>query len=544
MAGMLLPHAFVIAYDASQIGQTATQVNQTANQAQNLFTQYTGLNLADVLEESGLKGAKAKMCIAQNTLGQVAAISNNLAAVLEDQLNRALNEAVQVIISELTVCALHALPYVGKAFPQCTIKSAGKDIEKNLRQQKEDFKNRFVGGCVAASQLADMMELAREITNQWGPDGAPVYVTNWVNDIFTEPDRRALRRMWALLVSTEICPHFRESALDYFGVPLTYRENPPLVASGELAIGANTPFQERARCTLPEGYAAVPLTESGSMAAGGGYLILERESEPQHNYVDFIDLASAELATQRAATVQAALAEATSAGGVRSIYGNAAGSCRIRDGMGSCIELTEAIQPPSNAAVIAALPINIPVEAALQQAPGPEDPPVNDMMATFANHVMSMLNQPLPFRIQFGFQNDPKVVGTPAPAATPGPDDLACTGGDARCSCVQNNATVQQSIQASVGPAMTRLQAARPELFSPPGSSQIAPGVSQRDVAQALCDNLSESPGQCVVHPSQDDEIVLILGGQTISVDVITSQGGLRSGGGTAIASCPLGVQD
>ena len=84
-----------------------------------------------------------------------------------------------------------------------------------------------------------------------------------------------------------------------------------------------------------------------------------------------------------------------------------------------------------------------------------------------------------------------------------------------------------------------------PQLFAPPGSSTIAPGVNYRTVLQGICDAMNaSSAGTCRPSPSQDDTIIILGGGVTVSVNVITADGNLRTNGGQAIAACEPGIQD
>ncbi len=97
---------------------------------------------------------------------------------------------------------------------------------------------------------------------------------------------------------------------------------------------------------------------------------------------------------------------------------------------------------------------------------------------------------------------------------------------------------------SAIKPAMETLMREHPELFLP-NSNEFAAGVSNNQVLTALCENLQE-PGAntCRLHPTDDARIVLVTGTRSLSFDVITPNGLLRTNGGFPVASCELGVQD
>ncbi len=513
--GFFMPAARVFAYDPSQI---AGQV-------------------ADVLQQSGAKEA----CIAGNVLDRLGEVLDNLGGSLTNAIGQLLSTFAKAIMKTLAICGAKSIPVIGQFIPfSCNLQMASDTMEAQIEQMKQNLKQDFIGRCVAAAEMYDIYTTVDAILNDQGPNGGTVAVTNWIDNLYTEPDRQAMRRMWAILVNTDICPYFRNAALDYFGVPQSYRDNPPSIASTDLNTSADAPFQLRGACTLPSDYIPGSERSAEEFAANGGYSMLTEISKSQNNLQGFIDIAEAELARQRSVSVQAAINEAVSGGGFRSVYGPGAESCEVMDSGGKCIKPARVKNPPAAAEQLSNTKFEGPLLWLAGQN-GTDKKAMQDMSAIFANGALDMVNAPLPFNIEFGLEDNPDLY-TPKPTPIPSPGQFPVPS---ECTDLQGDQDMQAAITAGLSQSMAQLMQQHPDLFSPPGSSVLAQGVSSRQVAQALCDVLNASAaGACEPHPTIDTQIVLNGGGLTISVDIITSDGALRTNGGIVIASCPEGIQN
>lgn len=507
-----------------------------------------GLNLSSLLNSGGLNGGTAQQCVAGDTLQSVNINVDRLVSAPQATLANLMVSTLNKVLSQLATCALNAIPIFGNATPKCTITLAS-DFEAALVQNGILQKQNFLGRCTAAAEMHDIGNTVNQILSDQGPNGGTVAVTNWVNDLSTEPDRQAMRRMWTILVNTDICPYFRDDVYTYFGVPQSYIDNPPSITSTDLNTSAEDPFQLSASCTVPQSYVPGSESDAASFAAEGGFQFLDELSKPQNNYEGFIGLAETELQKQRSAVSQAAVSEAVSGGGFRSVYGSGASGCQVMDPNGQCIQPARVRQPPAAAEQLSNTKFEGPLLWLTSQN-GTDQKAIQDMSQVFTNSALDSANAPLPFKIEFGLDDNPQYF-TPPPTPTPSPipsnypTDPACSGTVPGCSCVEGDQPTQSAITAGVSAAMKQLMAQHPELFSPAGSSVIAKGVTNLQVAQALCDVINAgAANSCKPRPGVATQIVVLGAGQTISVDVITPDGALRTNGGIAIAACEPGIQD
>lgn len=521
-----------------------------------------------VCGENG-QGCVEKQCTTGDILGRLDNIIGDFKNFITDAVNSFIRNFMSNIAKSLIYCTISDIQFEGgfsfiasakilkRVQPQCNIGIASDAAAEALNAEAQRLKRDFIGRCVGAAQMYNIWSSVDDILNSQGPNGGQVAVTSWINNLYTEPDREAMRRMWTILVNTDICPYFRTQALDYFGVPVSYRENPPSITTTELNTSSDDPFQLRGACTLPKDY--VPGSESTAedFAANGGFAMLTEIAKPQNNLQGFIDIGEAELARQRAVTVQAAVNEAVSGGGFRSVYGSGGSSCAVMDPDGHCVEPARVKNPPAAAAQMNDTKYLGPLLWVSNQN-GTTSQAVIDMQAQFANSATDITNDPLPFNIEFGPETDANLTA-PAPAPEPEPqpgsgepNDPECTGGNPSCTCLKNDETTQASLVPIVQQAILKVMAndALPifgghNLFNPPGSPIIAPEVDRRTVLQAICDVMNQDGTKvCEPSPTVSSQIVLLFGSTTFSVDVITPDGALRTNGGIVIAACPAGIQD
>ena len=532
LSGVMMPRA-IAAYDSSQIS------TQDSGEDSGLLSTFS--NSSDSEQD----------CVAKNILSQLDDIANNLSGFIKDQIGNMAQEMLTKNIKEQIMCSLSNIWIFGYhiPFPQCEQPTASDAAAEALKQKEQDAKQNFIGRCTAAASLQTALSNADELLNSQGPDGGMVAVTNWIDNLNTEPDRQGMRRFWTILVNTGICPYFREEALDYFDVPQSYRNNPPPIGSTELNTSADDPFQLRGSCTLPKDFVpGMGQNDAASFAAAGGFTFIEELAKPQNNLTGFIDMGEAELAQQRTVSINEAHNEAVSGGGFRSVYGPGTSGCQTLDPNGQCVDFARVRQPPGAAEAINNISkFEAPILSLTNQN-GTSNPAVQDMTKVFANNIEDISNQPLPFRIKFGLASNPtNYKPSPTPAPVPGsgaPNDPLCNT-NPQCTCATNVPGLQTSIVPGIAAAMKQLIIQDPLMFSPMGSSIIAPGVTFRQVTQELSSILNAGQGTVwKPHPTLDNEIVLVGAGQTISFDVITPTGSLRTNGGTPVLSCDPGVMD
>ena len=524
---MLLP-SLVFAADAGQ------QAVQDYNQLSSQVTRFTGVRVSDILEVGGLKNADAKICVAENILGQIGNIIKNFKEVLMSELASAITTAFNAIIKNLLICGMSKIPLVGRFFPAtCQIVITSDQAKAYMKDRENAWKQNFIGRCVAMVGLQNISDRVVAMISEGGPNGGPAFATNWTNDLFVRPQQEAERRFWAILVHTNICPYFREAVLNAFSVPQSYRSSPPDIDLLATRVDARDPFSVRAACTLSENYN--PLIDRLTSFSQLGTL-----GEPQNTFNGFMTLAMEEKTAQQNAAMIATQTELTAGGGFYSTYGE----CQ-KDSDGNCISQGQILQTSgSTRDWNYVYNIFLPGEQ-LANTDGTDHKQIQDLAAQIANHMMNMTNRPLPFKIEFGFEDDPEYfTPEPTPITSPGTEPSECTGGDIRCSCIKDVPEFDAIAGNLIGPAMERAMTNHPELFSPAGSNHVAGDL--RAVLEAICESINEKADAdiCIPHPRQDDEIVIVGGGMTYSFDVISGAGDMFQGGGFPIVACEPGVQD
>jgi len=526
ITGMLLP-SLVLAADVRQ------EAVQDYNKISSQVTRFTGVTVSDILETSGLKNADAKICVAKNILGQIGDIIKNFNDVLISELGNAMSTAFSIIKKQIIMCALGGAlnKILFGVFPQCTIAVTSDTAQSYLKQREQAWKQNFIGRCVAMVGLQNISDRVVAMINEGGPDGGSTYAVPLNQSLFVRPDQEAEKTWWAILVHTDICPYFRESALNLLRVPQSYRTDPPNIDMLATRVDGRDPFSVRAACTLPEDYN--PLTRNLT-----SFSYLSLLGEPQNRLGGFIMLANEERSAQQQAANIIAQAEYNAGGGFTSVYGKC-----IKDSDGNCVSRGPILQPAGatrdwNYAYNIFLPGEL-----LANTDGTDHKQIQDLAAQIANHMLNIANRPLPFKIEFGFEDDPEYF-TPVPTPSVLPDDVNCVGGEIRCSCIKNNSFYDSYGQNLIGPAMEDAKANHPELFDPAGSNHVAGDL--RAVLGAICDSINAKAGgeMCIPHPRQDDEVVIIGTGMTYSFDVISGAGDMHIGGGFPIAACEPGVQN
>jgi len=534
LAGILFQSTIVaLAFsvpDALLGGQTGIQGVENAS----------GVRLEDILAAAGLNNEKYRECTSSQVLGDLASTIRNFDDILKNALGDFLNDLFNVIKTKLVICALGAIPFVGHMF-QCTLPVTSDVTAALIRTKDRELQQNFIARCVARVSLKETADLMTQLMLQEGPYGqGPSYVTNW-EQLGGNAEKRARAKFWAVLVNTNICPYMKNKIYADFQVPQSYIQNPPPRTGSENSDGSN-PFSLRAGCTLPDGF--TPQNASANAVQYGGSLaILDLLNQPQNNPRDFEAMAQSELDSMIQNDVASTYAAAVAGGGVLP-----PSDCISRDPNGFCLahgpdKQTGGTLRDENAAVFQAQ-LDF-----LTSTDGTQKKAIDDIRLHIANRLFDLANAPLPLHIELGPEDNANngFTPTPAPTTSPGsgdPNDPLCTGGDPRCVCVKNDTTIQESITSYVRDAIARAMQTNSDLFVP-GTNEIAPGVDPHTVLQAICDRMQPPQGQvCEPNPGSDDEIVIIGDALTISVDVITSDGHVRTNGGQAIAACEPGVQD
>jgi hypothetical protein len=393
----------------------------------------------------------------------------------------------------------------------------------------------------------------RRIIQENGPDGGPAYVTDWVG-LYANEDTRAINRFNAILVNTDICPYFRDRALTRLDVPRSYIDNPPAL-TGLDRIDGEAPFSLRASCTMNPSFD--PERLNTDFAGAGGFDAVRAMQEPQNNYDGFIKMAITERAKQRATLIAAAEAEAIAGGGFRSAYGPAEESCINRDPNGNCLALGPVKQPAgglrdANAATIQAEYDWINTSKEMNTLLG-------DVRARLASLVLDIDSEPLGYDLEFdGSTQDYEDIGAgtrlpddasfspiPGPGGSGGgsgggdPNDPTCTGGNPLCVCVRN-APELSFLRDQIAEATRAAIVQHPELVTPDGNS-VLPGQN-RTFLDAVCTTSIGAAFGCHINGDSEDEIVVDMLTNTVSIDLITAEGVIRIPGQT-VAACQVGVQ-
>jgi hypothetical protein len=553
-AGIAFATVAWAAYDPGQVGAAAAQ---GLNQGLSAGTQGTATTLAQLLSRATI-GDKNALCVASsvyslfkggldNKLKQISAMGEQL---LSSAATNALSTAVSCGISSLVNKGLGKIPGIGSLLggaggPDCvqTVKSDTLGyLKAGLNQAKQEL---FLTRCSVASTLKVIGDDVDAMIQTQGPGGGAAWAQDWTTSAYIEPDAIAHRRFWSELVNTKICGYFKDYVLNYFDVPQEYRDNPPVINSMDLRTNADAPFTLSAACTLPDDYQPSSTSDVAGFLAMGGYDFLAQLAEPQNNPQDFINLAEAELAAQENVMVNSANNQLIAGGGSLPVYRDAA-NCQQAPNNAGCISYGTIAIPPGSVRDTR----NITLQSQLNLvsttgANGGTDTGVGDLGTGIEARMFDLANNPLPFQFSLGIADNPAnytPTPTPAPASGSGaPNDPACTGGNPQCTCIKNDASAQTLASTTLKTTMQSVLTANPSLFTP-NSNQLATGVDNRTVLQAICAQISTSA--CIPHPTKDNMIVLIAGETAMSFEVITAGGSLRTDGGSPVLAWMSGVQN
>lgn len=493
--------------------------------------------------ECQLKGEEFLKLFKEGYLKQL--VTEGLKSYAEDLRNY----AVQIAVAKLASILGFGSGVPGGFVANRDVGGTIADILK--RKFMDEVESRFIASCTANKMRVEIGNDIRRIIQENGPDGAPAYVTDWVEDVYVSEDQRAILRFCAQLANTDVCPYMANDVAAYFGknysCPLSYFQNPPSLVGLNAGVDGGEPFLSRAACTMPDGFD--PELLSADFVGYGGFDALNRYLRPENNFENFVAMAEAELASQRATLVRAAEAEAIGAGGYRSAYG----PCLNFDENGKCLAFGPIRQPAgalrdANAAV---------VQGEIDWVVNSKDSPdelVGDVRLRVVSMMMDMAAQALDYDVEIGRDTQKYVdIGSgdrapeevTAPTPTPGPDDLACTGGDSRCRCVRDDPNLEP-LRMAVGDATRQATIQHPELVTPTGCvGNECTVVAGQNVTflNAVCDTtLGDSSLHCHPKAGSSDQIVVDFGFQTISVDILASDGQVLVPG-QPIAMCDIGVQ-
>lgn len=512
-------------------------------------------SLPDLL--SGNSSAnRAAMCLGsaydflKNGLGDKLSQIDNIAGGM---ITQALGGLVSCAVKAMASKAIGKIPGIGGVVggllggasgPDC-VQTVKSDTMGYLKAQWQQTKQEsFLAQCSVAFSITDIGDTVDRMIQEQGPGGVAAYAQNWGVAAYIEPDELARRRFWSELVNTKICGQFKDYALDYFGVPQSYRDNPPDISSIELRVNADSPFMLSAACTLPDDYQ--PPSDAAAFILGGGWSLMAQLAEPQNNRELFLRLGEEELAHQRSAMLESANTQLIAGGGYLPTYGNAGENCLRAPDSNGCIDYGTIKQAPGAVRDMRTATLQAEMNFILNAANSDgTDAGVSDMATRIQARLLDMASEPLPFQISLGLTDNPNnYTPTPTPSLPPGSgnaDDPLCTGGNLQCVCIQNDTGAQALGNTLVKNAIAKAMTMNPSLFIP-GTEQIVPGTDARLVLQAICDQVTDVT--CQPHPSKTNEIVLITGGTGLGFDVITSDGFIRMSGGIPVAACEYGVQN
>lgn len=530
--------------------RAAYNTQQVINEASNITGNST--HLTDLLNKRGLTTPRlSDACLANSVYALYQQGLSGLKNMAINEIAGTLTDLFTVMRKNLIMCAVGGIinHFVPGAGVPCVMPSSSDVTSFLLNDAKTRAKQDFLARCVVDQGINDISNTIDDIVQGQGPGGSPAYATDWISDSYVKPDEQGYRRFWTILVNTDICPYMKEDVYRYFGVPQGYIDNPPSIGAGSLRTNADDPFQLRGACTLPASYIPTAPMDPVAFMANGGYDILTKLAEPQNNLAGFISMASAELRAQRVASIDAVTNQLVAGGGFLPSYGDASENCQPdpEGGTTKCITNGTIRNPPG--AIRDRLNDSVMLQGQfLVNSNGTTNKTMEDMATRIQARLLDLANQSLPTQLELGFEDNPANF-TPAPTPTPSPgsgdpNDPACTGGNPDCVCVKNDPGAQQISSTIVADAIARAMQVNPELFVN-GTNQIAPGANYRLVLQAVCDRMQATQGTtCEPHPSQDDEIVLVSADKSISFDIITADGYVRTNGGQPIAACDLGVQN
>ncbi len=493
-----------------------------------------------ISEEQGINGSKYSECRG-NLLnlfnGQLAQQVKNWA---QDTINDLLQMTKNIAVGN-AMCKLNGLikqiPLVGKALAIECVQVPISDAKAELKTEfKARLKSNFLVNCTTTVMQNIVTETATTMLQTQGLDGGIAAATDWSRFLNVRPAELAQRQWWALLANTDICPAFRDKVLNDLGVPKSYRDSPPNITIAGFRTDERAPFELRAKCTLPESF-DVTSTDPDQEGKNSGYMFLALMEQPQNNWRDFEAMALAEFETLKSTRVAEAYTEALAGGG----FSGTRGECS-KDPDGKCIDDGVMKQVPG--AVRDIIKSDLEGYYSRMTVAIGDGGLMDDIAARIQTRILDLSNAPLPFKLELGPERDPanftpEPTPTPAPGET-SPNDPACTGGDARCTCVKDDPTARAVASGVISQVIASVMQNQPALFES-GTSKIAPGVDFRLVLQAICDIIGA--GVCHLHPAQDDEIVLGDSGISTSFDVITGDGFVRTDGGSPVAACTEGVQ-
>lgn len=453
---------------------------------------------------------------------------------------------------------------------RCTASVVEESTGVLLDQWKARAKQQFLGACTTAYASYFVQDTAHTMVTSQGAGGGPAYVTDWKSQISSKPDEIAQRQFWALLVNTDMCDYFRDDMLDLFSVPQAYRNNHPPIDAMMLRTSAGDPFTVRGQCTLPPGY--VPGSDAVSPADFTASLI--SLVEPQNNPSGFYQMAVDELSAQRTLMAQAAYAEAISGGGFLSVYGPKETSC-LPDpaNQSECITYGTVRQPPQGVANSVNLSNTMEMMRVINAVEGDL---LEDVSARLQTSMLDLANKPLNLELRSSAHyTSTRDTPEPEPTRTPGSDDAACTGGDARCSCI---ATDPNYLGVARGLAPTLVQVLRnwnnPDIGITDGNGKRIPELPFDIINTYLPDSYFNanlipggdwgrlflvnfcarmSGGSCKPHPTRDTDFVITVGnGMSMSFQALlpsTAPDGkpaflVLTENPTPRALCEPGVQD
>jgi hypothetical protein len=535
LIAIFLPTAVALAFDVPSALTGAQYTIQTSESA-------TGISLQTVLAASGLNTQRYAPCTSTQLLGELANIFKNFKSILQDEINNAIQDFYTTILQSLTKCALAdvslPIPFSGgdtNPLPKCrTIVSS--DMKVTLQRLKErETQSSLIAGCISRIAMKDTGDMVNSMMQQQGPFGeGPAWVTSWEN-LPKQERERAKARFYAILVNTHICPYMRDQMYAYFRVPKSYIDAKPSLA-GSIETDGDDPFILRARCTLPDDFSP---ENAGAITQNSSYLALvDLMNQPQNNPQGFLDMATAELNGMTADLIQARMADATSGGGVESIA--------------DCIQWS-----PDGRTCLAAGPNKQTggtlkdFKAAITQAEidrlNSQQQAVDDITSSIANHLFDLANHPLPLHLELSPNLNPeKFASTPPPTITP--LNPICATIQSPCVCIADDIMTREALAPRISDAIARAIQTNAECFTN-GTNQItfsSECPDNRYVLQAICDRLQGQFNQvCQPSSTSDTQIVLVGGGgPSLSIDVITPDGYVRTDGGQPVAACPAGIQD
>ena len=507
------------------------------------ITRPQSLDVQIITSEQGLNGTKYSQCT-----GDIFTLFNGQ---LQQQAKQWAVDTANMLLNSLkTQLATRAVCSAGNwlskqtvfgyrlagFFSQCDTEESSTVKEQLVLELKNRLKSNFLVNCTSTMMRYHITDTVTGMIQTQGYDGGMAAATDFLDFLSRRPARMAQRQWWTTLVNTNICPWFREEALNNLGVPKDYRDNPPPLSATGYSTDERPPFSLRAGCTLDYTFDVTDPSPEAVLKNSGWQLLSEME-KPQNNLRDFEKMALSEFAILKEERLKIANTEFLAGGGFTSTRGECA-----KGPNGECVDDGVAKQVPGAVRDINQVDMATYFNA-LNAATG-EQGLMDDIAARIQARILDLANKPLPFKLELGPERDPKYfTPEPTPTLSPGetgPDDVACTGGNPLCTCVKDVQTARDIASQAIAPVTGMVMEENPSYFVN-GSSQIAPGVDYRLILQAICNKIGSIV--CHPHPNQDDEIVIVFGQISTSYDVITGDGYIRTDGGSPVAACSEGVQ-